>query len=136
MVWSVISGKGYSCLYFLQGTMKQDQYITLLKNRLIPQVKEWFPNDEDFVFMQYEAPCHTAKRVKEFSSPEKHQALATTRNSPDLNPTENIWELVKREIAKETITTKRRLIELIQVWYHNPRIQKNDSLVLKVCYGK
>jgi hypothetical protein len=42
-----------------------------------------------------------------------------------LNPIENTWELVKREIAKETITTKRRLIEkLIQVWYHTPRKQE------------
>ena len=35
------------------------------------------------------------------------------------------WLLVKRDIAKETITTEIRLIEkLIQVWYHNPRIQE------------
>ena len=67
----------------------------------------------------------TLPKCKRVSNPEKHQALAMTRNSPDLNPIENIWELVKREIAKEAITTKRRLIEkLIQVWYHNPRIKE------------
>jgi hypothetical protein len=38
------------------------------------------------------------------------------RNSTDLNPIESILDLVKREIAKEILTTKRRLIEkLIQV---------------------
>ena len=47
MAWSVISGKGSGHLYFVQGTMKQDQYITFLENTLIPQVKEWFPNDEN-----------------------------------------------------------------------------------------
>ena len=51
--------------------------------------------------------------------------LPCPESFPDLNPIKRTWELVKREIAKETITTKRRLIEkLIQVWYHNPRIKE------------
>ena len=99
-------------------------------------MKGRFPNDEDFIFMQDGAPCHTGKRVIEFIVQKNIKFLPWPGSSPELNPIESIWELVKREIAKETITTKRRLIELIQVWYHNPRIQKNDSLVLKVCYGK
>jgi hypothetical protein len=37
-----ISEKGSGRLYFVQRTMKQDQYITLLENRLIPLAKEWF----------------------------------------------------------------------------------------------
>ena len=42
-------------------------------------------------------------------------------NSPDLNSIENIWVLVKREIANDPMLKKEE--KLIQVWYHNPRIQ-------------
>jgi len=78
-----------------------------------------------FIFMQNGAPCHTAKRVKEFLVQKNIKFLPWPESSLDLNPIESTWELVKREIAKETITIKRRLIEkLIKVWYHNPRIQE------------
>ena len=112
-------------------TMKQDQYITLLENRLIPQVKEWFSNDEDFILIQDGAPGHITKSKRVYS-PEKHEVLAMAGNSSDLNSIENIQELGKRKIVKETITMQRRLIEkLIQVWYHNPRIKEMIVLYWK-----
>ena len=82
--------------------MKQGQYLTLLVNRLISKVKEWFPNDENLIFMQCGASYHTAKRVKGFLVHKNINFLPCPGNSSDLNPTENIWELVEREIAKET----------------------------------
>ena len=82
-----------------------------MKNRLIPQVKEWFPNDEVFIYMQDGAPFHTTKRVKEFLVQKNIKFLPWPGNSSNVNPIENIRELVKREIVKQTITTKRRLIE-------------------------
>ena len=65
-------------------------------------VKELFPNDEDFIFVQCVASCHTDKRVKEFLVQKNINLLPWPGNSSDLNPIENIWELMKREIAKET----------------------------------
>ncbi|CAK1599163.1 unnamed protein product [Parnassius mnemosyne] len=44
MIWSVISSKGTGRLYVVKGIMKQDQYKEVLKNQLIPQLREWFPN--------------------------------------------------------------------------------------------
>ena len=72
--------EGFSdCLYFVQGTIKQDQYITFLENRLIPQTKEWFPNDEDFIFMQDRATL-----PKEFPVQKNNQAFAMAWKLPGL----------------------------------------------------
>lgn len=125
MVWSVISSKGTGRLYVVQGTMRQDQYKEVLKTRLLPQLKEWFPNGQPFVFMQDGAPCHTAKSIKAFLLKEKIPLLPWPGNSPDMNPIENVWALLKKEISKEVITTKTRLIEkIIQVWNHHPKMQE------------
>lgn len=51
MIWSFISSKDTAHLYVAKGTMRQDQYKEVLKNRLIPKEKESFSNDEPFVFM-------------------------------------------------------------------------------------
>ena len=105
MIWSVISG-----LYVVQMTMKQDQYKQMLMGRLLPQVRDWFPNGESFVFMQESAPCHTARSVKAFLHEQNIRLLSWPGNSPDMNRIENVWELVKREMAKDMITSKQQLI--------------------------
>ncbi|GFX79356.1 uncharacterized protein TNCV_4517451 [Trichonephila clavipes] len=63
MIWSVISGKGTGRLDVVKGMMRQDQYKDVLQNRLIPQLEEWFPNEESYIFMHGGAPCHTASSV-------------------------------------------------------------------------
>ena len=126
MVWSVISGKGLGRLQIVQGTMRQDQYKTILENRLIPQIRDWFPDGESFHFMQDGAPCHTAKGVKTFLQSKNIPLLDWPGNSPDMNPIQSMWEIVKRKMKSETITTKTKLIEtLIRVWNHDDEVQTN-----------
>src|SRR5690606_13705752 len=62
MVWSVISVKGPGRLYMVEGMMDGHQYERVMERRLLPQVREWFP-DGNFVFMHDKAPCHMSKGV-------------------------------------------------------------------------
>lgn len=125
MIWSDISGKGTGRLYVVQGTMRQDQYKEVLQKRLLPQLRDWFSNGESFVFMQDGAPCHTARSIKAFLQQENVTLLPWPGNSPDMNPIENVWELLKREVAKDIITTKHHLIEkIIHVWNHHTQLQE------------
>ena len=130
MVWSVINYLGTGRLYIVQGTMRQDQYRKVLKERLLPQLDEWFPRRQDAIFMHDGAPCHKAKSITAFLNSQNIKILDWPGNSPDMNPIENVWELLKREMSKNPITTKTELIErLIHVWYHHPSIQD----VVKSC---
>ncbi|GFT83171.1 transposable element Tcb2 transposase [Trichonephila clavipes] len=102
MIWSVISSKGTGCLDVVKGMIRQDQY----KNLLIPQLEEWFSNGESYIFMQDGAPCHTARSIKAFLAEQNVLLLDWPGNSPDMNTIENVWELMKREVAKDVITNK------------------------------
>ena len=71
------------------------------------------------------APCHTARSVKAFLHEQNIPLLSWLGNLPDMNPIENVWELVKREMAKDMITSKEQLIaNLIEVWNHNSKLQE------------
>ncbi|XP_065659021.1 uncharacterized protein LOC136083545 [Hydra vulgaris] len=85
MVWSVISSQGTGRLYIVKNTMRQDQYIQVLKERMIPQAMEWYPIG-NFTFQHDSAPCHKAKTVTKFLEAEKIHVLPWPGNSPDLNP--------------------------------------------------
>lgn len=117
MVWGMISSRGVSDLYVVDGMMQQGQYCRVLESHMLPKLTEWFDEGEHPVFMQDSAPCHTAKSVRNFLSEFDVEILPWPGNSPDLNPIENVWFFVKQELGKFTITNKKELIEkLFEVW--------------------
>lgn len=136
MIWSVISIYGTGRLYVVNGMMNQDQYKDVIEKRLLPQLKEWAMKKGlrgygDFIFMHDGAPCHKGKRVTEFLRSNKIEVLSWPGNSPDMNPIENIWSVLKAEIAKQTITNKQQLLEnVISVWARDDKISsKCETLV-------
>ncbi|CAK1594744.1 unnamed protein product [Parnassius mnemosyne] len=127
MVWSIISSKGTGRLNIVEGTMRQDLYIQVLETKMLPQVLVLFPNGE-FKLMHDSAPCHKAKKVTKFLNAQKVKVLDWPGNPLDLNPIENFWELMKREISREVVNNKRELIErLIDVWHRSESVKINCS---------
>ncbi|GFY14850.1 uncharacterized protein TNCV_648931 [Trichonephila clavipes] len=110
MIWSVISGKDIGCLYVVKGMMRQDQYKDVLQNR---QLEEWFPNGESCIFTQDRAPCHTARSITAFLAEQNFPLLDFLGNNLYMNAIENVWELMKREVAKAVITNTTKLLERI-----------------------
>ena len=124
MVWGAISVHGTSRLHIVEGNMNQVKYIEVLKGRLLPQIREWY-GQESWIFQQDSAPCHTGKSVKAWFAQNGVQVLPWPGNSPDMNPIETLWAVLKNEIHTEPITTKQDLIcRLIKVWFHSPKIQE------------
>ncbi|GFS55198.1 putative transposase like protein [Trichonephila clavipes] len=74
--------------------------------------------------MQDEAPCHTARSIKALLAEQNIPLLDRPGNIPDLNPIENVWELMKREVAKDVITNKTLLLERIIHVLNHPQMQE------------
>ncbi len=54
--------------------------------------------DSDFIFQQDLAPAHTAKGTKSWFNDHGVTVLDWPANSPDVNPIENLWGIVKRKM--------------------------------------
>ncbi len=54
--------------------------------------------DADFIFQQDLAPAHTAKGTKSWFKDHGVTVLDWPANSPDLNPVDNLWGIVKRKM--------------------------------------
>ena len=66
------------------------------------------------------APSHVSTKALEFYEKNKIERIEWPAKSPDLNPIENIWAIVKRKLEKRKVTKQAEIIENIQeIWKKN-----------------
>lgn len=96
-------------------------YCALLDECLVPWLHDQTLDlRKKLVFMQDNAPSHSAKATKAYlgSLGFKNQNLMVwPPNSPDLNPIENLWSIIKRKIYADGVqySSKSELWRAIQV---------------------
>ncbi len=72
-------------------------YQEILEHFMLPSADK-LCGDADFIFQQDLAPAHTAKGTKSWFNDHGVTVLDWPANSPDLNPIENLWGIVKRKM--------------------------------------
>lgn len=106
LFWGCFSGTGnHGCLVHQAGTMNAPKYIEVLRRNLLPHISNTFRRRGLCYFMQDNAPCHKAKSTMEFCRQQGLRLLDWPPYSPDLNPIENVWAALKREIHKSPCAT-------------------------------
>ena len=125
MFWGCFSYYGVGPLKPVEGMMNSEKYLDVLKQKVIPEIAKKFPEGSG-IFQQDLAPCHTSRKVKNFFSSNNILVLDWPGNSPDLNPIENLWSIIKLRPRKRDCTTMVKLIEaIIDCWFRDPQIQEN-----------
>ena len=75
---------------------------------------------------------HASNPVKGVFRQAEIKVLDWPGNSPDLNPTENLWSILKSRSQTIDCTTKTKLTEaIIQVWYRDPQFKKNRQILVQ-----
>ncbi|GFV28358.1 transposable element Tcb1 transposase [Trichonephila clavipes] len=110
------------------GTMTGQRYIEVL----LPHVHLFRGAVGDkFVFMDDNATCHRTLAVQDCLDSEGIQRLVWPARSPDLNPIENVWDALGRQVAGRNYppTNKNTLIRaLTEEWDKLPQ-QLLDNVV-------
>ncbi len=97
MIWAAMSSAGVGPLCFLKSTVNAAIYQEILEHFMLPSADKLY-GDADFIFQQDLAPAHTAKGTKSWFNDHGVTVLDWPANSPDLNPIENLWVIVKRKM--------------------------------------
>ncbi len=97
MVWGAMSSAGVGPLCFLRSKVNTAVYQEVLEHFMLPAADQLY-GDADFIFQQDLAPAHSAKATSTWFKDHGIPVLNWPANSPDLNPIENLWGIVKRNM--------------------------------------
>lgn len=115
MVWGCITAFGVGFLHKVDGRLNGSAYIDLLGNNLIPTVHQY--SMTDWIFQQDNATCHVAQQVKNWFEGEQIQVMKWPAQSPDLNPIENLWDSIAKDVDAENPTSLSSLWASVnKVW--------------------
>lgn len=139
LVWGAMSWRGLGKLAIVEGTMDSQRYINTLQTHLLSQAAMWFPSG-DWQFQQDGARCHTSRATLKFLEDNNIPVLPWTANSPDMNPIEHVWALLKKRVYGIGAETKDELITNIKAVaedqeYWNPICHALiESMTERVCH--
>jgi transposase len=97
-VWGYISKQFGSDIFIFTGILNAKRYLNILIDYLVDI------NEDGMVFQDDNDPKHRAKIITQWKDTNNIISLDWPANSPDLNPIENIWAVLKRKLRRHKIT--------------------------------
>ncbi len=99
---------------FSEVTVNAAIYQEILEHFMLPSADKLY-EDADFIFQQDLAPAHTAKGTKSWFNDHGVTVLDWPASSPNLNPIENLWGIVKRKMRDTRLNNAEDLKTAINV---------------------
>ena len=125
MVWNCITWYGPGWIVDVGHNMDRFVYLSVLQDDLLHIMSHY--SDENglpeghFIFMQDNDPKHKSNVVMEWLRNSEIKVLEWPAQSPDLNPIENVWSLLKYRLFKHYDHPPAGMHELWErtskVWY-------------------
>ena len=118
MIWGCFNQRGPGRIHICEGSMNSKYYLEILNRKLLPSVQD-FDIDGEVFHLDDSARPHRTKEIINWHETNNIKKIQWPGNSPDLNPIENLWAILKAKLKKKRNLNQRELISnIVKVWFH------------------
>lgn len=116
MIWGCMAADGVGEMMLCEGRMNSTKYTEVLETALAPSVTQIFgdTNTDGVKFQQDNATCHKSAHTMAWMAQNGIDLLDWPPQSPDLNPIEHIWSILKKNIRRHSISNKQTLLAALK----------------------
>lgn len=113
----------------IEGHLTSSQYVNILQNSFLPSVKMLF-GTEIIYFVQDRSPIHTSRLTVNYLSETQLKVINWPGRAPDLNPMENLWAEMAKNVDPGNCHTPDELWENICIsWNEIRKTSKCEVIV-------
>jgi hypothetical protein len=119
MVWGCFSWYGLGPCVVVEGNLNSAAYRALLEEHLLPFLSVEAAAGHQPLFQQDNAPCHVSASTRAWMAAKGIEAIPWPAQSPDLNPIETLWGLVKKALKNRypaPKTTRDLAVAVVEEW--------------------
>lgn len=107
-VYGAFSATGRTQLVRIYGTLTKHVYQEILANFTLPFAFHTYTAAENFILQEDNASVHRAKTVEAYLNEYGVNRMVWPPQSPDLNPIENVWGLMKQKLRRRRTYPKNK----------------------------
>ncbi|CAF4387106.1 unnamed protein product [Rotaria magnacalcarata] len=113
-VWGCMTSKGFGKITCFKENLKSHFLCTqIYQNCLLPTAKQFFGRKKDWLLLKDNDPKHRSQISKDWKSNHGINELPWASFSPDMNPMENLWALLKVNVSMRKPYNIKKLIKAI-----------------------
>mgnify|MGYP002750688593 CR=1 FL=1 len=113
--------------------MNKSKYMNTLENFLKPSIDLMKLSSP--IHLDDSASCHRGADVDQWHTKNSIDKIIWPGNSPDLNPIENLWGIMKKKLNRMVITNEKNLIEAIHEIWNNKIPKEEKRKLLRKCFN-
>ena len=135
-IWGCFSEKGFGQIYCFRNNLNADQLCHIYKHTLLPSATTFFGKDNDkWILQEDNDPKHLSGKAQKWKIDNQINRLSWPSQSPDLNPMENVWSVLKANVGNHKPTSAKDLIRVIKKEWKalDPIFAKNLVISMQNC---
>lgn len=117
-VYGCFSSKGFGRLIIFTRNLDAQFMVKLYQNGLLKSIEKLFGRgNRDWILQEDNDPKHRSRLCTQWKEQNGIQTLDWPSQSPDANPIENVWGLMKLKLRGKRITTTQQIVRVLKkIW--------------------